>query len=134
MHYAISTKVLGQTHMWYTQNKWSNFLKIFQFLWVFEFWTHSKIEHEKIRSITTSKIKTCKRKKKKTCIKQKAMHDKMHEPMILSIGSIDAWTYEIIMHEYPSSPTRHVCLGWYPYRIGYMNCDLQICCWSLPNM
>ena len=24
MHYAISTKVLGQTHMWYTQHKWSN--------------------------------------------------------------------------------------------------------------
>ena len=22
------------------------------------------------------------------------------------------------MHEYPSSPTRHVHLGWYPYRIG----------------
>ena len=37
MHYAISTKVLGQTHMWYTQNKWSNFLKIFQIFMVFEF-------------------------------------------------------------------------------------------------
>ena len=42
---------------------------------------------KKIRSITTSKIKTCKRN---TCFKQKVMHDKMHEPMILSIGSIDA--------------------------------------------
>ena len=30
MHYAISTKVLGQIHMWNTQNKRSNFLKIFQ--------------------------------------------------------------------------------------------------------
>ena len=29
---------------------------------------------------------------KETCYKQKAMHDMMHEPMILSIGSIDAWT------------------------------------------
>ena len=39
------------------------------------------------------------------------MHDMMHEPMILSIGSIDAWTWEIVMHEYPSSSTRHVRLG-----------------------
>ena len=37
MHYTISTKVLGQTHMWYTQNKRSNFLKIFQFLWFLNF-------------------------------------------------------------------------------------------------
>ena len=42
MHYAISMKVLGQTHMWYTQQKWLNFLKIFQFLWVFEFFEHTK--------------------------------------------------------------------------------------------
>ena len=38
------------------------------------------------------------------------------------------------MHEYPSSPTHHVHLGWYPYRIGYVNCDLQTCYWSLTNM
>ena len=31
------------------------------------------------------------------------------------------------MQEYHSSPTRHVCLGWFPYRIGYVNCDLQTC-------
>ena len=42
MHHAISTKVLGQTHMWYTQHKWSNFLEIFQFLWVFEFFNTQK--------------------------------------------------------------------------------------------
>ena len=131
MHHAISTKVLSQTHMWYTQSKWSNFLKIFQFLWVFWILNTLKNRTWKIRSITTSKIKTCKRN---TCFKQKVMHDKMHEPMILSIGSIDAWTYEIIMHEYPSSPTRHVRLGWYPYKIGYVNCDLQTYYWSLPNM
>ena len=46
MHYAISTKVLGQTHMWYTQHKWSNFLEIFQFLWFLNFSTLSKTEHE----------------------------------------------------------------------------------------
>ena len=37
------------------------------------------------------------------------------------------------MHEYLSSPTRHVHLRWYPYRIGYESCDLQTFCWSLPN-
>ena len=31
------------------------------------------------------------------------------------------------MHEYPSSLKRHVRLGWYPYRIWYVNCDLQTC-------
>ena len=29
------------------------------------------------------------------------MHDMMHEPMILSIESIDTWTWEIIMHDIP---------------------------------
>ena len=44
MHYAISTKVLGQTHMWYTQNKWSSILKIFQFFFYgfFEFFEHTQ--------------------------------------------------------------------------------------------
>ena len=47
MHYAISTKVLGQTHMWYTQTKWLNFLKIFQFFmgfWIFE---HTQKQNKK---------------------------------------------------------------------------------------
>ena len=47
MQYAISTKVLGQTHMWYTQHKQSNFLKIFQFLWVFEFFEHTQKQNKK---------------------------------------------------------------------------------------
>ena len=42
IYYAISTKVLGQTHMWYTQHKRSNFLEIFQFLWIFEFFNTLK--------------------------------------------------------------------------------------------
>ena len=42
MHYVINTKVLGQTHMWYTQHKRSNFLEIFQFLWVFGFFNTKK--------------------------------------------------------------------------------------------
>ena len=47
MQYAISTKVLGQTHMWYTQHKQSNFLNIFQFLWVFEFFEHTQKQDKK---------------------------------------------------------------------------------------
>ena len=39
----------------------------------------------------------------------------------------------MLMHEYPSSPTCHVHLGWYPYRIGYECCGFQTFCWSLPN-
>ena len=50
MHYAISTKVLDQTHMWYTQHKQSNFLEIFQFLWVFEFFNSLKNRTSKVRS------------------------------------------------------------------------------------
>ena len=50
MHYAISTKVLGQTHMWYTQHERSNVLKIFQFLWVFEFFNTLKNRTCKVRS------------------------------------------------------------------------------------
>ena len=53
MHYAISTKVLGQTHMWYTQHEQSNFLKIFQFLWVFEFLNTLKNKTGKVRSTKT---------------------------------------------------------------------------------
>ena len=62
MHYAISTKVLGQTHMWNTQNKRSNFLKIFQFFMVFFlifffFWTHLKTEHKMKINKNKSKAK-----------------------------------------------------------------------------
>ena len=50
MHCAISTKVLGQTHMWYTQNKQSNFLKILQIFMVFEFLNTLKNRTSKVRS------------------------------------------------------------------------------------
>ena len=75
---------------------------------VFEFLNILKNRTSKVRSTKTStKIELV----KETCYKQKSMHDMMHEPMILSIGSINAWTKEVIMHEYFSSPTRHMCLG-----------------------
>ena len=54
MHYAINMKVLGQTHMWYTQHKRSKFLKIFQFLWVFEFFNTLKNRHEKLDQQTNT--------------------------------------------------------------------------------
>ena len=39
----------------------------------------------------------------------------------------------MFMHVYPSSSTRHVRLGWYLERIGYMNYDFQTLGWSLPK-
>ena len=57
MHYATSTKVLGQTHMRYTQHKQSNFLKIFQLLWVFEFLNTLKNRTSKVRSTESKNIK-----------------------------------------------------------------------------
>ena len=61
-------------------------MKIFQFLWVFEFFEKTQKQNKK------SKINNNKKLVKETCYKQKTIHDMMHEPMILSIGSIDAWT------------------------------------------
>ena len=70
MHYAISMKVLGQTHMWNTQNKRSNFLKIFQlFMGFWIFWTHSKTEHETKHNKNKSKAKTLKKKHDKNISK-----------------------------------------------------------------
>ena len=48
---------------------------------------------------------------KETCYKPEAMHDMMHEPMTLNIGSINAWAEEVIMHEYLSAPTVYECFG-----------------------
>ena len=39
----------------------------------------------------------------------------------------------MLMRESPSSPSRHMCLGWYPCRVGYECCGFQTFCWSLPN-
>ena len=46
MHYAISTKVVGQTHMWYTQHKRSNFLKIFQIFMGFLIFEHTQKQNK----------------------------------------------------------------------------------------
>ena len=77
MHYAINTKVLGQTHMWYTQHKWSKVLEIFQFLWFFEFFNTLKNRTCKVRSTKT----TCtKQTWKETCwnVKNKQKINQSH--------------------------------------------------------
>ena len=69
MHYAISTKVLSQTHMRNTQNKRSNFLKIFQLFmgfWIFE---HTQKQNMKQN---TTKIKAKKKIWKRSMIKTEA--------------------------------------------------------------
>ena len=55
---------------------------------VFEFLNTLK---NRIRKVRSTKTNTKPKLVKETCYKQKAMHDMMHEPMILSIESIDAW-------------------------------------------
>ena len=39
----------------------------------------------------------------------------------------------MLMHKYPFSPTRHLHLGWYPYRIGYGSWGFQTFVWSFPS-
>ena len=61
----------------------------FSIFMVFEFLNTLKNRTSKVRSTkTNTKIELV----KETCYKQKSMHDMMHEPMILNIRSIDAWT------------------------------------------
>ena len=71
MHYAISTKILGQTHMRNTQNKRSNFLKIFQLFmgfWIFE---HTQKQNTKLKS--TKKQEQSKNFEKEAWLKHKQM-------------------------------------------------------------
>ena len=61
MHYAISTKVLGQTHMWYTQRQ---AIKLFEDFSIFMgFWILNTLKNKtkNVRSITLKKKKNCKR-------------------------------------------------------------------------
>ena len=47
MHYAISTKVLSQTHVWYVlKHIRSNFLNFSLFMWYWIF-THTKLKHKR---------------------------------------------------------------------------------------
>ena len=61
----------------------------FSIFMVFEFLNTLKNRTSKVRSTKTS---TKTELVKETCYKQKSMHDMVHEPMILNIGSINAWT------------------------------------------
>ena len=62
------------------------FFKDFQFLWIFEFL--NTLKNKKKSKINKNKYKT--KLVKETCDKLEAMHDMMHEPMTLNIGSINA--------------------------------------------
>ena len=89
MHYAISTKVLDQTHIWNTQNKRSNFLKIFQIFmgfWIFE---HTQKQNTKKKMQKLWKRNMIKIEANDT---NQNKHVKMHEQMSLNIGRINAWT------------------------------------------
>ena len=61
----------------------------FSIFMIFEFLNAFKNRTSKIRSIKTS---IDQKLVKETCYKQKTMHDIMHEPMNLNIGSINART------------------------------------------
>ena len=65
MHYTISTKILGQTHMWNGLKHIRTNFWIFHFLCGFGFFTHTKQRHK-------SKIK--KQKQKTMHIKRCKMH------------------------------------------------------------
>ena len=95
IQYAISMKVLGQTHMWNTQNTQSNFLKIFQVFmgfWIFE---HTQKQNMKRK---TTKKRAKQKLWKRSMINTEAndinqsKHVKMHKQMSLNIGRIKAWT------------------------------------------
>ena len=110
MHYAISTKILGQTHMWYIQHKRSNFLKIFQFLWVFEFLNTLKNR--------TSKVRSTKKKQNNT---YKKMHDaQMHDNETSNAWRVLQRSKELdqepkeqkFNHRNPTSSKWNDCLEW----------------------
>ena len=125
MHKAICTELEGQTCVW--QNT-IMLIKLFGFstLYVFlDFWHKASKDWSERTNIQRFKkiVKTSWNVKHKQTTKQSLniLKELMHRHVLM------------LMHEYPSSPIRHVCLGWYPYRIGYLSCDSQTLGWSFPN-
>ena len=60
MHYAISTKVLGQTHMWYTQRQ---AIKLFEdFLIFMGFWILNTLKN-RAREVRSTEKKNINQKK-----------------------------------------------------------------------
>ena len=84
MHYAISTKVLGQTYMWKVlKHIRSNFLNFSLFMWFWIF-THTKQRHkDKIKK------KTKQNKKKKT--KQNNAYKEMHDVHMYDNEASNTW-------------------------------------------
>ena len=110
-------------------------IKLFGFstFYVFlDFWHKSKKRLFKSNNVKTIKTNANKQIK---IFKSSYHHNKKHitkkiykTSEILMHGHV-----AMLMHEYPSSPIRHVRLGWYPYRIGYECCDFQTFYWIMPN-
>ena len=93
-----------------------------------DFWHKNKK-----RFIKNNNVKTFKAKANKQTIfnsnKQQCTTKHSHKTLkVLMHGHV-----VMLMHEYPFSPTHHVRLGWYPYRIRYECCGFQTFYWSLPN-
>ena len=110
MHYAISTKVQGQTHMWNVlKHIWSNFLNfsLFMCFWIF---THTKQKYK-------SKIK-CKNNQNNAYkeMRDAQMHD--NEPsnawrVLQRSKELDQGSKkQKLNHKSPSSSKRKDCLEW----------------------
>ena len=133
MHKVISTKVQGKICLWqYTLMS----IKLFGFstFYVFlDFWHKSKkrlIKSNNVKTFKTNANKQIKIFKSSYHHNEKHITKKIYKTSeILMHGHVI-----ILMHKYPSSPTRHVYLGWYPLRIGYLSHDSQTLRWSWPNM
>ena len=113
MHYAISTNVLGQTHMWNMLKQIrSNFLNFSLFICFWIFFLHTQKQMHK------SKFK-CKNNKNNA---YKEMHDaQMHEKHqcmkgLTKIDRIRSRTNEQkLNHRNPSSSKQNDCLEWVFY-------------------
>ena len=117
MHYAISTKILGQTHMWHTQRQAIKLFKYFSiFMGFLNFWTHSKSKQETKINKNKSKAKASKRNMNKQntwdlcnryVIKSKKVHtwdkhktsDQTFWRFFNFYGFLNFWTHSKTEHE-----------------------------------
>ena len=109
MYYAISTNVLGQTHMWYVlKHIWSNFLNFSLFMWFWIF-THTKQRHK-------SKIKNKKQNNAYKEMRDAQMHDNKASNawrVLQRSKELDQGPKEQkLNHRNPSLSKRNDCLEW----------------------
>ena len=113
MHYAISTKVLGQTHMRYVfKYIESNFLNFPFFMCFWIFYTH-KNKGIKVRS----NAKTTKAMHIQRCMMHKCMTIKhlMYEGFYKDKKKIRSRTKRKLNHKNPSLSKWNDCLKWMPH-------------------